>query len=62
MEQIADAPWIRDAENNGPDTGEEICCPVCGFKADAFYRANGEIIGCEGCITTVFWWELQDDE
>lgn len=25
-------------------------CPVCGSEAKEFYRLDGKIIGCDGCV------------
>jgi hypothetical protein len=29
-------------------------CPVCGEETDTYYKnENGEIVGCDNCITAV---------
>lgn len=53
MNDITDAPYIRDAELYGMDDGPEIewKCPVCGADCpDDLYIQNGEVIGCSECI------------
>jgi formylmethanofuran dehydrogenase subunit B len=63
MNQIPDAPWIRDAEQNGWETGEEIECPVCGKACDTIYfDAFGSEIGCENCITTQDSWDWMNEK
>ena len=33
-------------------------CPVCGEETDTYYKnENGEIVGCDNCITAVDAWE-----
>ena len=51
MEQIPDAPWIRDAEINGvPETPAPIC-PICGEEAEEFYLDyGGDVVGCDHCV------------
>lgn len=52
---VPDAPWIRDAENNGMPDCPNPDCPVCGAKEVErfyFYKTDlyREILGCENCI------------
>lgn len=35
------------------DEPPEIECPVCGYECEIFYKAGGEIIGCDQCIEVV---------
>ena len=51
MEQIPDAPWIRDAELNGYPSPEPVKCPICGDDADTFFLQDGFVIGCNRCVT-----------
>ncbi len=56
MISIPDAPWIRDAENNGVGSSDpEPKCPICYQECERLYRYNGgrDILGCENCIDTV---------
>ena len=55
MEQVADAPWIREAENDGmPDNGEAPECPIYGHRCRTIYMDSyGDPIGCNECITAV---------
>ena len=33
-------------------------CPVCGLQCDTFYKDNdGDIVGCDQCITATDAWE-----
>ncbi len=58
MEQVPDAPWIRDAELNGMDGPPEIQCPVCGEDCETIYTdINGDPVGCNECITL---WEADE--
>ena len=31
----------------------DMSCKVCGRKPGAFYRLDGEIVGCDECLETV---------
>ena len=53
MTQLADAPWIREAEMFGPPEGDDIYCPVCGEEnPEKFFTVNGEVLGCDCCVQT----------
>ena len=41
MQDLPDAPWIRDAELNGYPSPDPVCCPVCGDEANSFYLQDG---------------------
>ena len=58
---IPDAPWIRDAENNGIEYAEPPVCPVCGEECETLYedRDTSYINGCNKCIREVDAWEWQ---
>ena len=64
MEQIPDAPWIRDAELNGMPGPEpdEVECPCCGQKCESIYtdRLGWEALGCENCIRERDAWDWFD--
>jgi len=51
MQDLPDAPWIRDAELNGYHSADPVHCPVCGDEAFTFYLQDGIVIGCEHCVT-----------
>lgn len=53
MEQIPDAPWIRDAELNGMPSPDPVKCPACGDDADTFFLQDGIVIGCNHCVLEV---------
>ena len=37
-------------------------CPICGAETDTYYKnADGEIVGCDECVSTIDAWETQDD-
>lgn len=66
MDQIPDAPWIRDAERYGVPEVDELICPVCGKEAESFFiDSNNDIIGCDECIRMVDayeWYESKGEE
>ena len=63
MEQIPDAPWIREAERYGYPTGPEIHCPVCGEECtDIFLDNYRNVVGCNRCMSTVDAYEWYQDE
>ena len=62
MEQLPDAPWIREAENLGmpPYDDFDVYCPVCGRECEELYLdEDDEVVGCDRCITSVdaYDWE-----
>ena len=63
MEQLPDAPWIRDAELNGYPADDPVKCPVCGEETDTLYEANnGEIFGCDHCVRMRDAYEWQEEQ
>lgn len=64
MENLPDAPWIRDAELNGYPADDPVKCPICGEECDTIYMDEGnEVFGCNRCVHTVdawYWKESQD--
>lgn len=67
MEQLPDAPWIRDAELNGVPEDPPVICPVCGAECEEIYetREYGEVLGCDKCILireAYDWKAMQEDE
>ena len=50
---LADAPWIREAENDGMPDGPDPKCPLCGQECSTLYVVDGEVLGCENCVETV---------
>lgn len=56
MRDLPDAPWIRDAEQNGMPEPEPYNCPVCGAECPEWlYRdkRNHEILGCDICLESI---------
>ena len=65
MEQVPDAPWIREAEMYGYPPYEilDVCCPVCGKECDTIYKDRfGDEVGCENCIETMDAGEWYDEK
>ncbi len=53
--EIADAPWIREAERFGGDDWPEPQCPICYDEPEtAYYTADGDELGCDCCIDYEF--------
>ena len=50
---LSDAPWIRDAENDGLPSEPEPVCPVCGAECEVIYRIGDDAIGCENCVEVI---------
>ena len=64
MQDIPDAPWIREAERFGMPESEALICPCCGKEAENFFLdSNDDIIGCDECIRMVdaFEWHEKGD-
>ena len=58
MEQIPDAPWIRDAELNGVPSAEPVECPECGEECEEIYLdPSGYCCGCNRCLRAVDAWD-----
>lgn len=55
MEQIPDAPWIRETERDGFLPFEPVFCPVCGEECESIFTTHGvifgDVVGCENCLT-----------
>lgn len=65
MEQIPDAPWIRQAENFGVPSEEPVRCPICGAETDIIYTDQmGDAVGCEWCIAAedAYEWRAEHAE
>jgi len=64
MISIPDDPAISCAEQTGYPSwndGREPKCPVCGESCDTIYRnAEGDVVGCDNCITAYDAWEELD--
>lgn len=61
-EQVPDAPWIRDAENNGMPADDPPECPVCGKCCETIYmdRSSDEVLGCDRCLASVDAWDWME--
>ena len=67
MQDLPDAPWIRDAELNGMPSADSVICPVCGKECETIYLDDGclNVVGCDNCIRTMDaydWFEEQKEE
>lgn len=63
---MKDDPIIRALERTGLppwNDGREPRCPVCGESCDTIYRnAEGDVVGCNECLTAFDAWEALDYE
>ena len=61
MNDLPDAPWIRDAEINGMPDAEDVYCPVCGEENPEYLvEQGGDIVGCECCCKRIDPWDWKD--
>ena len=50
--KLPDAPWIRDAELNGPPEPDPVYCPVCDEEcSEIYFDKSGNVVGCDYCIS-----------
>lgn len=51
MEQIPDAPYIREAETYGMPPYEMVECPCCGEECETVYADQyGNVFACNKCL------------
>ncbi len=66
MQDLPDAPWIREAEMYGMppyDDGPAPVCPICGKECETIYKdKDGDVFGCDQCVRTQDAWEWQDEQ
>ena len=63
MQQIPDAPWIRDAEQNGMPSPDPVECPECGKECETVYLdPSGYCIGCDRCLRAKDSWEWMEEK
>lgn len=66
MCDIPDHPVIRCMERTGYPDGKEPQyphCPICDCETDTFYKnKDGDIVGCDECVTAVDAWEVISGE
>ena len=64
MIQLPDHPVIRNMMRSGTPDGKEPTypvCPVCGDECGIVYRQdNGEIVGCDECVSQINAWEAAE--
>ena len=60
MDNLPDAPWIREAETIGYGDDPPIC-PVCGSACEEIYytKDGSEPIACDRCLITKDAYEWQ---
>lgn len=62
MNDLPDAPWVRDAELNGMPQADDFVCPICGAEApDEFYLIGGDVVGCSECVQRVDGWDYASE-
>lgn len=62
MNQIPDAPWIRDAELNGYPSADPVVCPVCGEECEEIFEdVYGTVVGCDRCLISKDAWEWAEE-
>lgn len=62
MPALPDAPWIRDAENNGMPSAEPVTCPICGSEAEVIYTDLwGDALGCDRCVIHMDAYDWRDE-
>lgn len=56
---IDDAPWIREAENDGWMADcESVECPVCGEECSEIYTdRHGNVFACNKCLLVEDAWQ-----
>ena len=66
MYSLPDHPVVENMMRTGHPDGKEpeaILCPICGEDSEFFYtRKNGEIVGCERCLITRNYYEIDPEE
>lgn len=63
MEQIPDAPRIREAERDGYPSWDSVICPICDEECETIYRdISGNVVGCEQCLTKQDSYEWAEEE
>lgn len=63
MEQIPEHPVIDNLLRTGWPDGREPempVCPICGKECDTFFLTEGQIIGCESCISVVDAYDYEE--
>lgn len=65
LDDISDAPWIREAERWGAPPfvpeDEDVFCPICGKECDfIFTDIDGDCAGCENCLNRVDAYEWKE--
>lgn len=61
---IPDDPIIRSMERTGFPPGHDDSvpiCPMCGQECGTIYKtSDGEIVGCDVCLTEHDAWDVED--
>ena len=65
MQEVPDAPWIREAEMYGIPPYDDVpdpVCPICGQACETIYMDADETeVGCDQCIQTKDAWEWRNE-
>ena len=63
---VGDDPIVRSLDMTGLppwNDGREPECPVCGEACDTlYYNKNGDVVGCNECVTAYDAWDLMYEE
>ena len=63
MEQIPDAPWVREAERDGYPADPPVICPCCGEECLVVYMDRYKnVFACDRCIVEEESWEWAEEE
>ena len=61
---VDDAPWIREAENDGYMADcESVECPCCGEECEEIYADQyGNVFACNKCLLKQDAWEWAEEQ
>ena len=63
MQQIPDAPWIRDAEMYGVPADDPVKCPICGEECEEIILdMDDTVVGCDRCIVRKDAWDWAEEQ
>ena len=62
MNELPDAPWIREAERDGYPSPEPVHCPCCGEECTTIYaNSYGDVFACNWCLMEQDAWEWAEE-
>ena len=44
-----------------PEEPPTPVCPICGGECDTYFKRDGEIVGCDQCISACNAWEEMEE-